>query len=475
MAASHMRAPDRTSPEARALRLSRRSALLHVGAASIAGTALISACRMPGRSAGEAQKMPQQPVTLEFLHRWEGPREPLIAQVLLQFQQQHPSITVNSQLVFGTGPEYFDGMPYDKIFTLIVAGTPPDVIMMGSDVAALWARRGNALLPLDEYLRRDRIEPEQMFYPALAQMARSQGKYHGLPQLTGTDRAYLFMHLPKVEAAGLDPKRPPASWEDLVDWSRQLTMREGDSFSQMGFDFSATEFIDWLARNGGRVLSEDARRPAFDSPAGQQTLQWLLETTNRLYGGKAKVDQFKAAHRGAGDVRYTGRLALWTGQVAEFFWAAEEGPKADPAFRFAAALVPHNVRNPQARPASLAEKIWMYSIAQGTRHPEAAWTLEKYLTLGEGNRMFVKAQGRPSPVVRYNDDPDYPRMNPFWDVVKQALMIMVPMPQTPAWAQIRPLLSRMLADVLDGKVGVNEALAKTATEAQALLDRAQEA
>lgn len=471
--------PGATAPAAATmpLRLSRRTVLGRLwpaGTASVLGASLAGACRLPGRSTGESQQARRQPVTLEFLHRWEGAREPLIGQVLAQFQQEFPHITVNSQLVFGSGPEYFDGMPYDKIFTLIVAGTPPDVIMMGSDIAALWARRGNALLPLDDYLRRDRIEPEKVFYPALAEMARSQGKYHGLPQLTGTDRAYLFMHLPKVEAAGLDPKRPPASWEDLVDWSLRLTMREGEGFSQIGFDFSATEFIDWLARNGGRVLSADATRVAFDSPAGQQTLQWLLETTNRLYGSKAKVDQFKTAYRGAGNLNYTGRIVLWSNQVAGFFTTAEDGPKADPAFRWAAALMPHNVRNPQARPASLAEKIWMYSVAQGTRHPEEAWTLEKYLTVGEGNRMFVKAQGRPSPVVRYNDDPDYPRMNPFWDLVKQALTIMVPMPQTPAWAQIRPLLSRMLAAVLDGTTGVNEALAKTATEAQTLLDKAQQ-
>jgi ABC-type glycerol-3-phosphate transport system substrate-binding protein len=453
----------------------RRAASRRTVLALTAGAAVgvLAACRQPGRTAGEQPPAEQRPATLELLHRWEGAREPVMAEIVAAFQKQYPHITVNNQLVFGSGPEYFDGMPYDKIFTTIVAGTPPDVIMMGSDIAALWARRGNALLPLDDYLKRDGTDPTKVFYPALAQMALSGGKYHGLPQLTGTDRAYLFMHVGRLEAAGLDPQRPPTSWEDLVEWSRKLTTQDSDGLGNIGFDFSGSEFIDWLARTGGKVLSDDATKVAFDGPAGREALQWQLDSTNRIYGGKAQVERMKAAHRGSGDLSYTGRIALWSNQVAGFFTTMQDGPKVDPAFRWAAALVPHNVRNAQARPASLAEKIWMYSVAQGGKSPDAAWLLQKHLTMGEGNRTFVKAQGRPSPVMRFNDDPDYPRMNPSWDLVKRALGIMVPMAQTAAWSEIRTVLTTMRNNVMDGKVGVNEALGQAATESQALLDKAR--
>ena len=118
---------------------------------------------------------------------------------------------VNSQLVFGNGEGFFDGMPYDKILAQISAGTPPDVIMMGSDVAAAWARRQGALRPLDEPLKRDKVEPDKLFYPALAQMARAQGKYQGLPQLTATDRAYLFMNKDVGRRRRAQQRQGPAS------------------------------------------------------------------------------------------------------------------------------------------------------------------------------------------------------------------------------------------------------------------------
>ena len=49
--------------------------------------------------------------------------------------------------------------------------------MMGSDVASAWAKKGKALRALDDPLKRDKVEPDKIFYPALAQMARAQGQY----------------------------------------------------------------------------------------------------------------------------------------------------------------------------------------------------------------------------------------------------------------------------------------------------------
>src|SRR5919199_1362073 len=254
-------------------RLTRRA--LVGGGTALAPAALLVACG--ANASGGANYAPaSEPVTLEFLHRWEGARTPVIDQIVAQYQSAKPNVHVNSQLVFGDGPGFFDGMPYDKILTQIAAGTPPDVIMMGSDIAAAWARRGNALRALDDVLKRDKIEPDKVFYPALSQMARSTGKYYGLPQLTATDRAYLFMNKDVVEAAGLNAAKGPQSWEELVDWSAKLTKRDGGALSQIGLASPGAPFIDWLARNNGKVFSDDGAKAVFDDAAGQETLQWML-------------------------------------------------------------------------------------------------------------------------------------------------------------------------------------------------------
>jgi sn-glycerol 3-phosphate transport system substrate-binding protein len=438
------------------------------GAAGGASAVALAAC---GQEVGSGSKS-LAPVTLEFQHRWEGARTEVIDRVVAAYQQARPNVRVNSQLVFGSGEGFFDGMPYDKILAQIAGGTPPDVIMMGSDVASAWARRGTALRALDDPLKRDKVDPAKVFYPALAQMAKAQGKYYGLPQLTATHRAYLFMNKDIVEAAGLNSAKGPASWEELVTWSQRLTKREGDTFSSVGLNIGGTPFIDWLARNNGKVLSDDATKVAFDGPAGQSTLEWMLESTKRLYGSQ---QAYAAALRGVSNPTYVGRQNLWVGQAAAFFTISSDAPKANPGFKLAVSIVPHNAQNPQAKPSSLAEKIWMYSQAAGTTgaRVDAGFDFLRYLTYGEGNKAFVLAQGRPSPVVKINDDPAFKQANPWWDtVVKQGLSLMTPMAQTPAWNAMRTVLDQMTTRVMNGQQGVREALAQAARESQQLLDAA---
>ncbi|HEX2324215.1 MAG TPA: hypothetical protein VHQ00_02390, partial [Chloroflexota bacterium] len=70
--------------------------------------------------------------------------------------------------------------------------------------------------------------------------------------------------------------------------------------------------------------------------------------------------------------------------------------------------------------------------------------------------------------------PDFSKDNPHWNtVVKRALEIMSPLPQTRAWPRITPVLGKMTTDVMTGAKGPREALADAAREAQTLLDEAQ--
>ena len=447
-----------------------RRQLMATGAAGavVTATGALAAC---GQEAGGGTKT-LGPVTIEFLHRWEGARTEVIDKIVANYQQTQPNVKVNSQLVFGSGEGFFDGMPFDKILAQIAAGTPPDVIMMGSDVAAAWAKKGGALRALDDALKADKVDPTKVFYPALAQMAKAQGKYYGLPQLTATDRAYLFMNKDVVEAAGLNPSKGPANWEELVTWSQRVTRREGDGFASVGLNIGGTPFIDWLARNNGKVLSDDGAKVAFDNQAGQATLEWMLNSTKTLYGSQ---QAYADALRGVTNASYVGKQNMWVGQAAAFFTTMSDGPRANPNFKPAVTIVPHNAANAQAKPASLAEKIWMYSQASGTTgaRVEAGYDLLRYLTYGEGNKAFVLAQGRPSPAVKVNEDPAFKQANPWWDTtVKQGLGLMVPMAQTPAWNAMRTVLDQMTARVMNGQQGVRDALSQAARESQTLLDQA---
>src|SRR6266508_578517 len=146
---------------------------------------------------------------------------------------------------------------------------------------------------------------------------------------------------------------------------------------------------------------------------------------------------------------------MWITGVWHFFEAKEEYARFNPAFELGVDLAPANGRNPRAKNTSLSDRVSQYVIPQGTKQTDAAWEWLKYITAGEGNRDFVKAQGRPSPVPRFNDDPDFQKQIPYWDtLVKKGLSLMSLLPPSPIWGDAEKALGELGDVVLSGKKGV---------------------
>ncbi|MBI3974324.1 MAG: extracellular solute-binding protein [Chloroflexi bacterium] len=450
----------------------RRNVLWTAG--TVIGVIGVAACGVTGQSPASgtaAAKPAAKPATIEFIHRWGGAREALVKQQIDAFRTKYPHITINDQLIDGRA------RLNEKVISLLVAGTPPDVTMTGSEDSQGWMVRG-LLKALDEQLKRDKLEPKQVFYPVLVPPGQRGVKTYALPQLTPADRPYLFWNVEAFKGAGLDPKRGPKSWDELAEFSQKLTKREGAGFSSIGLDFPGAPFMDWLGRNDGKVVTDDAKKVLFNDQRGVETLQWMADSTNRLYGNAAAVGDFLKIHRtsGTGGSRapqYTGKQAMWITGVWHFFEAKEEHARFNPNFEYGVDIAPHSARNPRAKPISLSDRVNQYAIPQGAKEPDATWEWLKYITLGEGNRAFVKAQGRPSPVTKFNDDPDFQKQNPYWNtLVKQSLGLMFLLPPSPVWSDAQKALDNVDNVVLAGKKSVKEALDEAAAEVQRLLDEA---
>lgn len=460
-------------------RVSRRTAI-HAGSAGIAG-ALLAACGTQSGAPSAGAPPPgrlKESVTIEFAHRWEGVREPLIQQQIDSFATIQPNVKIDAQQLFCSGGDNCrGGMDLGKVTTQIAAGTPPDLFMVQSPFAADFASRGS-LKNLNDLARRDKIDLPRTFYPALVTMSSYKGATIGLPQLSAGDTPYLFMSTAAFQEAGVDPSKPPANWEDLVSLAQRLTKKGGGpgGFDRIGMDFPSNPFVHYAAKNNTKILSDDATQVLFNSSQGQETLQWMFTTAQQLYGQFSNRAAFMSAHQvpGTGGGRaplYTNKAGMWNSGVWHFFEIQGEKQIHNPTFTYNVALLPHNARNPQARLNSLADVVWLYSVPAESRKVDAAFEWLKHITMGEGNRIFVKAQNRPSPAIKINEDPDFSRDNPHWNTaIKKALEIMTPLPQTPAWPRIATTLSKMQNDTLNGVMSPREAMAEAAREAQLALD-----
>ena len=64
------------------------------------------------------------------------------------------------------------------------------------------------------------------------------------------------------EEAGLDPEKPPKTWDELRDYARQLTVKEGDRITRAGFAFpmAAGNFVEYdvfVFGNGGKYYNDE--------------------------------------------------------------------------------------------------------------------------------------------------------------------------------------------------------------------------
>ena len=117
---------------------------------------------------------------------------------------------------------------------------------------------------------------------------------------------------------------------------------------------------------------------------------------------------------------------------------------------------------------------WGYVIPQGipAEKQEAAWLFIKFLTTdARGSGYFMFAQGRPSPVRKFNQNPDYRKLNPAFDRLLMALETEVAIPSLPIQNDIITPITNNFWPVINGSVEPREAVAKAAEQVQNALDK----
>lgn len=115
------------------------------------------------------------------------------------------------------------------------------------------------------------------------------GRIYGIPR-TGYSMGLIY-NRKLFERAGLDPDRPPATWDELRDAAKKIA---GLGNGTVGYaDYSAQNQGGWhftaeLYSQGGDVVSEDGKKATIDTPEGKAVLQNLkdMRWTDNSMGSK---------------------------------------------------------------------------------------------------------------------------------------------------------------------------------------------
>lgn len=352
--------------------VSRRSFLRLAGSA-VAGASLAAlapgcANTTPGRSV--TSRGPAQLVYQDWRTDWFPG---MVQRQLDAFHLEHPSIRV----FYTPDPEdYLESMLAD-----MEAGTAPDVFQGCCAHFPAWAQAGHTLdlRPFVEAdLGREVIDD---WDPAqYASFFTRDGVQFGLPKYHGA--LALYFNLDLFDAA-LVPY-PDASWDHdayAAVMSRLTADADGDGVNEVWgsmVDISWDRLQVHVNGWGGHLVDPlDPRRSGMAGPQSLQALGWIRD---RMWGDRVMASFPDVGNLSTRDAFAAGKLAM----VEDGSWALRDILEKS-AFRVGVAPLPAG----PARRVTLASTDG-FGIYAGTRHPEAAWELVKFLIGREYGRAMAR-------------------------------------------------------------------------------------
>ena len=261
--------------------------------------------------------------------------------------------------------------------------------------------------PLDALVKQEKIALSE-YYEGDIKNATYQGKLYLLPAYVGSGRTLLWRNKKLFADAGLDPNKPPVTWDEFEAAERKLTVKDGSELKRLGNN--SDNFKRTLYSAGGKWASDDGRTLTFQNgPAcGRgglgQAAPGLGSMAATPRGRPSARRAPPAAQRGG---FFTGEVAMTTGHHGILFDAnqfatdLQMGVSAAPVMR------------PEFPPA-VAEFIAGYGITAGTKTATEAMRFVKYISYEDaGVGWFFRQQLRPSPVKKQNLHPDLGSSSPI--------------------------------------------------------------
>ncbi len=387
----------------------------------------------------------QEKIELSLIHCWGAARDEWVQDQIAIFQREHPNVGVTTTLAGCNDLQ-------ERVILSMAAGTPFDVAMLRGD-GMLELARQDSLTNLSPYLDREGIS-ESIWFPAEIEGVKHGGSVFGLPHRSGADMNNILLYNTQIfSESGLDPEKPPTTFQELDEMARSLTRFQGDQLMVTPFDFQNQGTygpLAWLYAGGGSFLSHDGSEATFFSPAALETINFErdfiaqhLGGPQNILGGEAAFANNQVAMLGRGTFTYASIL------------------NRNPDTPIAMALRP---KRPDSPWTGVAEPTLVFSIPKGVQRVEAAWNLIYYLTIDEeAAGGFLLRQGRPSPIREYNFNPEYFEVNPYFGIIPTAMETAAPLPVPPGFTDSLTQFRQVWHDLeRDHSISPNAALQEAA-------------
>ena len=444
----------------------RRSAI--VGASALAGNALLTAGCAPPVVAPPAAaptaaptKAPvvKKPVTIKAAHYFDPLQSPAaqanldwLNSVIDGFKKENPGIEVEL--------EYF---VWDQIDNRMIldqqAGVAHDFTFSSPQLMPKHLQIDD-FLDLSPYISQwSAQEREDFSWSPVWNKSRQGDAQIGVP--AGVHTRAVFYRRDLFEEAGLDPDKPPETWEECLEAAKALTK---DGQWGLGMYFGPTRanmeiyFAPFVWHYGGLLWDPETKKATFASEAGVKAAQLVYDLvfTHKVTPESAIAGDYSAVILdGIASNEHAqswGVGSYWIQPVQDNWGHIEKcfppnvGCKPLTGDFYVTPTIPH----------ATFTNAWCMSVHKLSEHPDEAVKLLEYAAKAENLFRFPDA-GLPARLSMW-EAPEY--QTPFYQTWLEAARRGRPMPPTAHYPELADTCAAALQEVLVQKSPIPETLKK---------------
>lgn len=347
-----------------------------------------------------------------------------------EFSAKNPDIKVNVRSV------QFPDM-VNELAKAMATGEAPDVTYIDNPDVALFASR-KLLLDLKPMVDKSSVIKLDTIYPGPLASVNYKGGIYGIPR--GANTIALYYNADLFKAAGLDPAKPPKTWDELYEAAKKLTNKEkgvyGLAFSAAASEEGTFQFLPWLQMAGGDYNKVNV-------PGGVEALTLWKKFIDE---GLASKDTLI---RGQWDSTGT----FNAGNAAMNISGPWELPRMskDAKFDYRVALLPVPKEGaPRASALGEGDNV----IVANSKHPKEAFKFVEYM-YEQMPRVWNDFGYMPAYPVKV-EKPNYPQA---YEVFNESMKFARNRGPSPDWAKVSKAIQTAIQTTLTGQSSPDKALA----------------
>jgi sn-glycerol 3-phosphate transport system substrate-binding protein len=398
-----------------------------------------------------------EPVQLSFWYPVDlgGGLAKVIDGLVADFNRAHPDIQATATY---TGS--YD-VTLQKIQAAKLAGTLPDVAVTEISSVPVLAALG-AAQPLDELIAGSGGKQFlARFWPSMLLNCVYDGRVYGVPFQRSTP--VMYYNKDAFAEAGLDPEKPPLTWDELASAAQKLTRREGDRTARWGLELPLEAF-NWFYyalayANGGETLSADGTKVLWDQPKNLEALQFWYDLVNKYKATPA----YTPWNDGAQEFVAGKTAMVWHSTGSQAFM------RQHVKFRWGLGRIP---KHTEFGPPSGGGNMLLYATDPARR--KAAWTFITWMSDAPQAARWSIASGYLATNIASWDRPEMQALvkeHPEVLVTKEQLKDAKVEPASAKYAPARDILNALIKDVLANKAPLEPATGQAVEKANAAMAR----